>query len=653
MNNFHQPKLNLQTPNIVENAYALTSHKLLQKRIVNKYLLEADKVEQILIKFEFLDSDDLDGMKKECIALAKTNRLHHNRTDLLKSLAWLSILCQKKLNMKPYRVQLASALAMLDGYLVQLAPGEGKTLTIGLVSSVFAWSGKPCHVITANDYLAMRDAQLMHSFFKAQGLSVSSVNPEMSPAEKALTYRFDVVYGTAKQMLADYLSDVISFDGLASQIRLDLTQLQGNQQGFLMRGLYSVIVDEADSILVDDATTPLIISQPEPNPLLNEAVMLAKQFVDELQAPEDYQLESEDWEVKFSTLGYEKLERAMPGFPKLWNHWARFEELITQGILARDKFKQDEHYIVLDGKVVLVDESTGRLMHGRSWSYGIHQAVEARAGLELSAPSRTIEKMSFQSFFQSYHRLTGSSGTLQNIQSELFYTYGTHTLEIPTQRPSKLTVEPFHFFKLKNQKIAHLMNSLKLLLDLNKPVLIGTKTIKDTEYLSDVLDSQGVEFVVLNAKHLEKEAEIIAQAGSAGRVTLATNMAGRGTDINVSKEVLKSGGLTVIMFEPHEAARIDWQLFGRAGRQGNPGAAIPLVSAEDSLFFWHLRWWQKPVLFSLKRGFLPNSVVGLVINWAQKNAQSKAFKKRKYLLKLDQLSQERMSFVKNKTKLRK
>ena len=308
-------------------------------------------------------------------ALARRSRLLIQRQDLLQALACILCLSQRCLNMLPYPIQVSCALAMLDGYLVQLAPGEGKTLTIAIVAVVLGWSQKPCHVITANDYLAKRDMQLMLPLFSQAHVNASFVEQDISPDEKQQRYQAHIVYGTAKQLLADYLSDIIAFGGLASRVRMTLSQWQGREQTLLMRGLYAVIVDEADSILIDDATTPLIISTKEDNPLLHEAVVIARDFVDTLIKDQDYILAEEDWEVTFTEAGHNKITQVTPEFPLLWHHRARLEDLITQAILAKDRFKLDEHFVIVDGEVVLVDESTGRMMQGRSWSYGLHQAV--------------------------------------------------------------------------------------------------------------------------------------------------------------------------------------------------------------------------------------------------------------------------------------
>lgn len=627
----------------------LFQFKLGAAKKLKGYFVEVKRVRKI--EQTYLDLSKVEFQSKSLYfkALSHKNKLFSNRESLLQAVAWLSINAKNELGMQPYDVQLVCALAMIDGHLVQLAPGEGKTLTIGLVAAIFAWSGKPCHSITANDYLAQRDAQLIEPFYTAANLRVSYVLQEMDQQEKKIAYQADIVYGTAKQFLADYLHDVLLFGGSIKKESLALSKLKGQSSDFLMRGLYYAIVDEADSILIDDATTPLIISSSEENTLLKDATLKAKTLCDQLEKGKDYSMSFEDWEINFSEKGEEKIYEQIHQFPRLWHHLERFEDLIKQAILAKDKFELDVHYVIEDGKVVLVDEATGRMMYGRSWSYGMHQAVEARAGVELTAPSKTLEKMSFQSFFQSFHKLTGASGTLQNIQLELLATYHCFTLEVPTRLPTKRRVYRYKVFKTQQDKEAFLVSLLNQKRQDSRPILIGVRRVSDSERLAQSLQGSGVQLEVLNAKFHQKEAEIIAQAGEKNRITIATNMAGRGTDIKIEEDILKSGGLLVVMLEPHEATRIDWQLFGRAGRQGQAGEVLPLVSLEDDLLKRHLTWWLKPLKWIIATtGWFYQSIPWLIKS-AQKSSQLKSFKQRKELLKIAQKSQERMSFVKNKT----
>lgn len=653
MSAFFEPKLTLNSPSMLETSWQLCLSRLKNKTRVNNYLTEGRQVTERLPDYRVLSTLDFEQLRQNYSSLARRGRLISERDQLLNALAWVVVCCEKNLGMTPYPIQISCALAMIDGYLVQLAPGEGKTLTIAVVSVIFGWSQKPCHVITANEYLAQRDRVLMLPLYESASVSTSFVEQELDPQEKSQRYHANVVYGTAKQFLADYLNDVIVLGGLASRTRMALAHWQTGDHSLQMRGLYYVIIDEADSILIDDATTPLIISTQEENGLLHEAVLIAKNFVDSLIKNKDYLLSEEEWDVSFTAHGQDKMTAATATFPTLWHHRGRLEDLVIQAILAKDRFKLDEHFVIVEGEVVLVDESTGRMMHGRSWSYGLHQAVEARVGVKMTPPSKTLEKMSFQGFFQSYHHLTGASGTLQHVHRELFHTYRVNTLEMPTRLPTQLHVNAYQCYGGLKEKDSALVAHLTALHDTGLPVLLGTRRIRDTERLEVLLTEAGFSFNVLNAKRLEQEADIVAGAGEAGKITLATNMAGRGTDIHVSQEILKQGGLQVIMYEPHDSSRIDWQLFGRSGRQGNPGSAHPFVSLEDTLFT-NLKKWQWPMMWIAKRtihrSFGAKLTTQLVVI-AQQNSQNRAFKQRKYLAKTVRLSQQRMSFIRNKTQL--
>ncbi|MBR7889545.1 hypothetical protein J9B83_11390 [Marinomonas sp. A79] len=654
MSAFFEPRLSLDSPSALASKWHLWRNKRNHSARVQGYLEEGKQITGLVDQYRALSESDFSAQQQRFESLARRGRLATQREDLHKALACIVVLSERHLGMAPYPIQLSCALAMIDGYLVQLAPGEGKTLTIGVVSVIFGWSQKPCHVITANDYLAERDREKLQPLYEATNVVASFVEQELDPEEKARRYQAHIVYATAKQLLADYLNDVIKLGGLASRTRMALTNWQAGGHSLQMRGLYYVIIDEADSILIDDATTPLIISAQEENGLLHEAVLIAKEFVDTLEADRDYKLQQDDWDIQFTPLGQQKITEGTQKFPMLWHHRGRLEDLISQAILARDRFKLDEHFVIVDEEVILVDESTGRMMHGRSWSYGLHQAVEARVDVPLTPPSKTLEKMSFQNFFQSYHHLTGASGTLQNVQQELFHTYRVHTLEMPTRLPLKLKVSDFQCHLSKEDKNQALIALIHRIQESGLPILLGTRRIRDTEQLEVILEQAGFEFNVLNAKRLAQEADIVATAGEMRKITLSTNMAGRGTDIPVEKEVLALGGLQVIMYEPHDSSRIDWQLFGRAGRQGNPGHAFPLLSLEDPLF-QNLKWRQRP-LFWLARQLLNHSIgrslVKKLVTSAQRNAQAKAFKQRKYIAKTVRSSQERMSFIRNKTQLK-
>jgi preprotein translocase subunit SecA len=502
-------------------------------------------------------------------------------------LALWCVAAQRVLGMSPHGTQIRAALEMHNGHLVQLAPGEGKTLAIGLASALYAGSGRPCHVITANDYLAQRDAESMARLLALGGLRVVSITSETPPEEAGARYAADVVYATGKQLLADFLRDQILLSGDKDPVRRRIWEMRQsrNAKRPVTRGLWAAIVDEADNVLIDEATTPLIISTSEDNPMLVEAVLAGKQIFESLSVDLDFEVKTDPVpDIRFTPRGERRIEELSYLLPAFWQFPERAQGMVSLAIMAKYVYIRDRHYLVdEEGKVVIVDEKTGRVMAGRSWSHGIHQAIEAMEGLELSSPPKTQARMTFQVFFMRYHRLSGASGTLQGIEQELWETYRLLVKPIAPRVPSRLTVEPLRVFVDAAQRFDAVIEEVVKAYEAGTPVLVGTRKIADTEALSDRLRLLLVPCQVLNAKHYAEESRIVERAGEVGAVTISTNMAGRGTDILLGRGVLERGGLRVLMFEPHEAARIEWQLYGRSGRQGSPGTALGFVCLRDEL----------------------------------------------------------------------
>ncbi|TVQ71497.1 MAG: prepilin peptidase [Oceanospirillales bacterium] len=638
--------------NIPKSPYWITAqarllfHRIQEKSTLQHYLKEAEKVISIQQTLSSLLDNELLIELEKFKHLSKLDKLSGNREEVLRLLACLREISKRVLGMEPFTVQLLSVLAMYDGYLVQLAPGEGKTLTIGILGVMMGWSRHPCHIITANDYLAERDAKELQPLYKHCGVTVSNVLQSMSQDEKQEAYQANVVYTTAKQLLADYLTDQIQFNGPLDPISLTVKSLQMKQAGqLLMRGVHTAIVDEADNILIDEAITPMIISGKDQNEVLHQAIIAAKQLADLLSTPEHYQLDQVHRDVTLTKAGEILIADQVERLPSVWRGKAWREDLLKQAILAKDYFLIDQHYVVIEDEVVIVDEGTGRPMPGRSWSYGLHQAVEARAGVTLTHPNKTLARMSFQNFFKCYTRLTGASGTLQTIDYELFFNYRTLTLRVPSRLTSQLAIHPFQIYSDKEIKIRRLIDKVKALRSLEIPVLIGTRKIDDSELLAESFQQEGIPYQLLNAKKLAQEAEIVKHAGEPSRVTIATNMAGRGTDIKLTDEIKRNGGLRVLMFEPHESARVDWQLFGRAGRQGNPGEVFPFVAWDDQLLIRNIpkilllccRW--------ISRSQGESKLATLLIRFAQYQAQKKAFSLRKFMNESTAKHQKRMSFT--------
>ena len=545
--------------------------------------------------------------------------------------------------------QLLAAIAMTEGYLIQLAPGEGKTLAVAIAAVIQAWSGKPLHIVTANDYLAARDAELMQPLFVACGVTVAAITGDTAPHELANCYRQSVVYATAKQLLADFLRDDLLLAGARDPLRRRLWHLHNPQaeRQPVMRGLHSVIIDEADGILIDEATTPLIIASPEKDKAnMLQAIRLARDLVDAMKLNDDYTLYTKGGgSVHFTENGKHKIEQLSQAFSSYWRVPTRREEIFTLAIMAREVFQLDRHYIIQEGAVVIVDESTGRSMPGRSWSHGIHQSIEARVGVELTPLTKISARMTFQEFFRHYHQLCGASGTLHGLDMELWRTFGLLILRVPPRTPSKLKVLPKRCFVTRQDKLDGFIGRILALHQRGLPVLVGTRRILDSEEIADLLRARGLTCTVLNAKEHEYEAQVVALAGEHARITVATNMAGRGTDIKISPEVEAAGGLQVLMFEAHESPRIDWQLFGRAGRQGAMGSAQAFVSLQEELLTKYTPAWFKPVA-----GLVPDQRTRVKIaftQWfAQKAASSLTRRQRSHLAFVQKQLREQLGFSK-------
>ena len=625
-------------------------YRLWSPRVLRRY---QDEVSQITGQRQALRDLPLDELKQrlnELRILARKKRLGTDRCHLIHALALLSDLSRRLLHMEPYEVQLVCVLAMHDGHVVQLAPGEGKTLTIGILGVLHGWDIRPCHILTANDYLAKRDAETLAPLYEFCGVTVGVVAASMDAQQKRAAYLCDVVYTTAKQALADFLTDRIMFEGSIDRSRMYLRALQGDEEKarkLVMRGLYSVIVDEADNILIDEAITPMIISRPEEDACLHAAVQVARDKVQGLKANVHYVLDPVHRDVRWLQDGDAMLERFKTALPPIWRGRQRRQDLFSQAILARDYFVPDKHYVIVDEAVVIVDESTGRTMPGRSWSYGLHQAIEARAGVSLTHPSRTLARLSFQNFFRKYYRLCGASGTLQNIAHELYFNYRVHTLRVPSRLASQLNVHPYRFFADDSSRLDHVVETVRELHASGIPVLLGTRNIAQSEVLSEVLNRHGLAHELLNAKQHEREATIVVNAGLSGRITVATNMAGRGTDIKLPENVLAMGGLRVLAVEPHESARVDWQLFGRAGRQGEPGEVFAYAVDKDELFQKNLPWLARRLLGVVLAYEALHVLAPRFIALAQWQAQMRAFHTRRLMNHMTRESRKNMTFIRD------
>lgn len=552
----------------------------------------------------------------------------------------------RMLGMRPYPVQIMGALAMLDGALIEMQTGEGKTLVAAMAAIFFGWSGRPCHVITVNDYLAGRDHALLDPLFSFCALSTGCVTAGMGRQERRNAYAKQVVYVTAKELMADFLRDHLCEQEAAAPIKMSLSAGQPDLLPVLS-GLSVALVDEADCVLIDDAATPLIISKPVKNRPLLEACVSAVGISARFRRDEHYLVEPQFRQIRFTVSGRELLKGLSVHLPPFWNSASRREELLGMALAVREFFQNGRDYIVNEGKVVIVDEFTGRLMPERRWRQGTQQIVELLEGLEMTDPVETAARLSFQRFFRFFDHLCGMSGTVRGLSSELWHIYGLKCIPIPTHRSSlRLTWSP-RVLPDRRMKYRMLAAEVERLHRIGRPVLVGTRSIRESEAIADELSSRSIPFQLLNALHHAEEADIISCAGYQGSVTVATNMAGRGTDIKLDEMARSLGGLHVIIAEPNDAMRIDLQLQGRSARQGDPGTVVAYMALDDLLLRRFSPPWATMVLAGALSSRIPGAELLVVstVRVAQRMSQSMAYRQRLALLRRDDWLDRMMSFA--------
>lgn len=620
---------------------------------IGKYQRRSSKLEELIEEAERIDALALefgevsDHQLQERLLEFRSHFRREPRPEeeiLNRALAAVREAASRRVGLRAFPVQLAGALALHRGWLAEMATGEGKTLTAGIAGVLAGWTKRPMHIITVNDYLAHRDADWLGPLYTFCGVRVGCVIGTLGPEERAREYACDVTYTTSKELLADFLRDKLRLGTFGHSTRRIIRRLlrprEAGISGLVLRGLHTAIVDEADSILIDEAVTPLIISTSRKNEMLRGVGQVAVRMAEELQRGSDYVLDLRYREVEFTEAGRRKMAESCGALPGFWRSDRRRSEIVRTALVAREFFQKDRQYIVSEGKVVIVDEFTGRPMPQRTWREGLHQAIEAKEGIELSDPSETIARMSFQRFFRCFHRLSGMTGTAWEAAAEFWQIYGLPVIRIPSNRPCVRKHLSDRFFLKDSEKWDAVIEEIARIHRTGRPVLVGTRSVAASEEVARRLKEGAIECHVLNATRLAEEAMIVAVAGEQGRITIATNMAGRGTDIRLGQGVRDLGGLHVIATERHESGRVDRQLFGRAGRQGDPGSAQAFVSAEDHLVTHHLPPWVRTMTLSgdprlVRAGF----------SLAQRRAQRLAWKQRLAVLRADAWLDEALSFV--------
>jgi preprotein translocase subunit SecA len=591
-----------------------------------------------------LDEIELNARVSDCRARLYREGL---RDDLVaESFALVREITNRRLGMRHFDVQLYGGWVMLRGMVAEMETGEGKTLTATLPACTAALAGIPVHIVTVNDFLVARDAKWMGPVYKALGLTVGTITEDMSLEQRRQAYACDITYCTNKQLAFDYLKDRMLLDQEDRRLHLqleDLYEARPRTSRLLMRGLCFAIVDEADSVLIDEARTPLIISNSgkmeQEEATYHEAIRMARK----LSKPRDFTLKARDRKAELTDFGKAQIRHMKRGLGGVWNGTRRANELVKQALAALHLYVLDRHYLVKDGKIQIIDEYTGRVMADRSWERGLHQMIETKEGCSLSGRQETLARISYQKFFRRYLRLAGMTGTAQEVTRELSLVYHLNVVRIPTNKPSQRRHLRDLVYVTEEQKWSKIIDVIRDLHLQQRPVLIGTKSVAASEHLSNLLSIEGLPHRVLNARQDQEEAQIISQAGQAGRITVATNMAGRGTDIRLAPGIAELGGLHVLASERHEARRIDRQLFGRGSRQGDQGSFQTIVSLQDDFIrdFYGSRLER---IFAGRSKPLPGWVGSLLVTLAQSAAERYHSRLRRELLKLDNSQSDMLAF---------
>lgn len=585
-----------------------------EKRIMKQYEKKADEVVALESQMAALSDDELKAKTSEF-----KERLANGQTkdDILpEAFATIREAAKRVLGEFPFYVQIVGALVLNGGDIAEMKTGEGKTLTSIMCVYLNALEGKGVHVITVNDYLASRDAAWMGKIYEFLGLSVGVNARELNIYQKQAIYNCDITYTTNAELGFDYLRD----------------NMVTRPQDRVMRGLHFAIIDEVDSILVDEARTPLIISggKKETADYYRQADIFAKSL-----SKDEYVIDVQSKAINLTDAGVDHAEK-MFKIKNLYdvNH-VQLVHHISQALKANYIMTKDVEYVVSDGEIVIVDQFTGRIMKGRAFSDGLHQALEAKEGCKIKEETSTLATITYQNFFRLYEKLAGMTGTAKTEEEEFLNTYNMRVLVVPTNRPVQRIDYPDVVYRTPKLKFDALMKEAKQLHEKGQPVLIGTISVEVSEKLSEMFTKEGIKHQVLNAKNHAREAEIIKHAGEKGAVTIATNMAGRGTDIKIDDEVRALGGLAVLGSERHESRRIDNQLRGRSGRQGDPGFSRFYVSLKDELMVRFGSERLEGLFEKMGDEQIESAMVTKAISSAQKRVEGQNFDIRKSLLEYD------------------
>ncbi len=549
-----------------------------------------------------------------------------------------------------YDVQLYGGWLMSNGMLAEMETGEGKTLTSTLAACTAALAGIPVHVITANDYLAARDCEIMQPLYERLGLTSGSIVDGMETEQRQQGYSCDIVHTTNKQIAFDYLRDRIEMRDDTGPLKFQYRRIQQSRSGaknpLLLRGLCFALIDEADSVLIDEAITPLIITKTIPNDesvdTYGDALYLASiLFVDQ-----DFTVDQKMRQIELTAEGEEKLGELILNLPSQWQNKRNRERLVTQALTATHFYTKDVDYLVKENKVQIIDQSTGRVMADRSWEQGLHQMIEAKEACVISELREPQARISYQRFFSRYIKLGGTSGTIGEVSRELREVYGLDVVKVAPNRVNQRAMMGERVYRDNQIRDQVLISRINALLEQNRAVLIGTCSVEESEYISEILHENEISHRVLNAKQDEQEAEIISQAGQPNAITVATNMAGRGTDIALDAAVSGSGGLHVIALSRNQSRRVDRQLYGRCARQGDPGSAEAILSLQDTALEEFYSSAMLSVMAKMSPGnkAIPKLISRLILWLPQQHNERRQRTVRKQLMKQDKRLKRTLAF---------
>ena len=598
------------------------------KREVKRLTKMTEQIEALATEMERLSDDELKGKTEEF----KTRYQNGETVDDLLTEAFAVVRegAKRVLGLYPYPVQLMGGISLHEGNISEMKTGEGKTLTSTMPVYLNALTGKGVHVVTVNEYLASRDASEMGQLYTFLGLTVGLNVNSLSKEEKQEAYACDITYSTNNELGFDYLRDNMVL----------------YKEQMVQRPLHYAVIDEVDSILIDEARTPLIISGSAQKSA--QLYIQANAFVNTLKREEDYTYDEKTKGVQLTEAGMTKAERAF-GIDNLFDiSHVTLNHHITQALKAHASMHLDVDYVVQDGEIVIVDQFTGRLMKGRRYSDGLHQAIEAKEALEIQNESMTLATITFQNYFRMYEKLSGMTGTAKTEEEEFRNIYNMNVVMIPTNRPIARDDRADLIYATMDGKFRAVVEDIAERHQKGQPILVGTVAIETSEIISKYLSKKGIRHNVLNAKNHEREAEIILEAGQKGAVTIATNMAGRGTDIKLGEGVKEVGGLAVIGTERHESRRIDNQLRGRSGRQGDPGVTQFYLSMEDELMRRFGSDNMKNMMSKLGMDDtqpIQSRMVSKAVESAQRRVEGNNFDARKRLLEYDDVLRQQREII--------